>query len=169
MEANVTGRGMKEFRNLEAVHAEIDRKLDEHQLALVRSGFDRAHRLFEEYRAAIRQHIEDEESLLLPLYEERVKIEPGGSAAPYRAEHAKLERMMESIDARLRRLENIRLPADAHDFIRCIEQEFELKRLWLAHALRERNILFPALDAATDEEEREWLLSRCRGNGGDAA
>ena len=162
MEANVTARrGLKEFRDLEAVLLEIERKLDDHQLALVRGGFDRAHRLFEEYRAAVRRHVEDEEALLLPLYEERVRPEPGGSGAPFRAEHAELDRMMESIDARLRRLEDIKVPADANDLIRCFEQEFELKRLWLAHSLRERNILFPALDAATEVDEREWLLSKC--------
>lgn len=158
---NTSSPALKEFRDLESVHADIERRLDDHQLALVRGGFDRAHDLFTEYRQALRRHIADEESLLLPLYEERVRPEPGGSGAPFRAEHMKLERMMESIDARLRRLEDIHAPADAHDFIRCIEQEFELKRLWLAHALRERNTLFPALDAATDVSEREWLLSRC--------
>lgn len=158
---NTSTVALKEFRDLEGVHADIERRLDEHQLALVRGGFDRAHDLFLDYRQALRRHIADEESLLLPLYEERVKPEPGGACAPFRAEHAKLERMTESIDARLRRLEDVRVPADAHDYIRCIEQEFELKRLWFAHAQRARNILFPALDAATDVSEREWLLSRC--------
>lgn len=164
MEPGTNATTFKEFRGLEATHLALDEKLDSHQLALVRGGFDRAHRLFLEFRQALHAHIENEEAILLPLYEERVRPAPGGSGAPFRAEHTKLERMLESIDARLGRLEDLRHPSDGHDFIRVIEQEHELKRLWKAHSLRAQNILYPALDAATEPEEREWILARCRKN-----
>jgi hemerythrin-like domain-containing protein len=156
--------GLREFRDLCGVHEEIERKLEQHQLAIVRGGYSRARALFESFRAALQAHMADEESILLPLYEERVKPMAGGAGAAFRAEHMKLERMMASIDARLERLADSRIPYDAMDHVRCIEQEFELKNLWRAHTLRERNVLFPALDAATEGDERDWMLSRCSGS-----
>lgn len=151
---------MKSLLNLLEVHAALHEQFAVHRDFVVGLEFDRALAELEKFEKDLRLHMRAEEDYLLPLYKERVGHVPGGDPDFFTLEHENILRNLEVAKQSLRRL--VASPSagrrQAHEFL---NEEGILRHLIDHHDLREKNILYPRLDAVISKEERESLLLRC--------
>jgi hemerythrin-like domain-containing protein len=149
------------FLELLDVHAWLDEEMFAHQSALLARDARRAAEHLEAFAGGLARHIEDEERLLLPLYERAGRIE-GGAPTLYLAEHRKLLAMVDDMRGRLAALD-LADPSSDRRIIGLLDRECRLKNLLLHHDERERNLLYPALDrVATGAERRDALAEAFR-------
>src|SRR5262249_40370281 len=85
---------MKSFADLLELHRDLDEVFLEHQRALIRLELDRAQALLNKYEAQLLAHIRDEETLMIPLYRERVSAPVGGAAEIFLGEHEKIRQFV---------------------------------------------------------------------------
>ncbi len=147
------------FEELEATHQLIDEYLLEHQDVLLDRQFEACRELFLRFDEATRKHIREEDTILYPLYQARVRAPAGGGLNLMHAEHRKIEKMNAEI------LEQIKqLPAQDHlarrAVVRLIEAEALLKHLLNHHHLREHSFLVPGLNAVTTPDERRRIFKQ---------
>jgi hemerythrin-like domain-containing protein len=148
------------FQSLVAVHRQLDELFLSHQEALLSMNIALASERLGVFEQALKQHMRDEEELLLPVYTRAGRI-AGGPPEFFTGEH---RRMLEFIDRF--KLELNRLGECQEDLkrriIRLLDQEAAFKNLVEHHDEREFNILYPTLDQVTDAAERKSILSKCR-------
>ena len=147
---------MESFLDLLEIHKLLDASFEEHQCLLLHFDFDHAGKTLRNYQARLLAHMNDEESLLLPLYEERATIEKGGEARLFIDEHEKMRNFValfiETVDG---------LRNEAHPertLLKLLDREFFYLRLCSHHDIRETKYLYPALDEVTTPLERQKLL-----------
>jgi iron-sulfur cluster repair protein YtfE (RIC family) len=141
---------------LEGEHKELEHLFDSHQRALLEKNIGTAAAALNTFGDELEQHIEYEEETLIPFYAEHGGETEGGTLKIFQAEHQKL------------REESARLAAKTSDLyaskdlegaiLTLLDEEAMFKGLFRHHALREKNILFPRLDARTTEEQRKVLF-----------
>ena len=149
---------MNSFNDLLELHQHLDELFLEHQRGLIRLDLDRADAALDEYAAELLQHIRDEESLMLPLYSERVTAPVGGTAEIFLGEHEKLRRFLELFKEEI---EKIRAMDDVErGVLFLIDSQHLFKRLLVHHDNREKKMLYPLLDEVTTEAERESLFAQ---------
>ena len=143
---------MKSFGELLSLHRELDDLFLAHQRALIRSDFPRALRHLDEYEAALAAHMRDEEERLIPLYAERAGYIRGGAAELFLGEHRKMRRLVARFKEAIPRV------AGAADVERALlgllDEQATFKHLCEHHDAREGQILYPALDRVTSDEEK---------------
>lgn len=154
------GRCVRSLLELVEVHRDLAERFARHRDLVVGLEFGRALEALAEFETALRRHMEDEERLLLPLYESRVGRVPGGDPQFFYLEHANLLRNLETLSESLRRLAaNPRAGRrQAHEFL---HQEGLFLHLMEHHDRREQSFLYPQLDRVLTEEERRGLLEAC--------
>lgn len=145
------------FLSLLAIHEDLGEFFLRHQEALLAGNLSTAAALLESYEQRLRQHIRDEEDLLLPVYERAGRI-PGGAVEFFTGEHRKMLEMLTRLRHDLSRIEAQPAP---RDIIRLFDDAAKYKSLVEHHDQREQNILYPALDRVTGETERTALLQQC--------
>jgi hemerythrin-like domain-containing protein len=142
------------------VHAELRERFAVHRDLVVGLEFARALEELGRFERELRVHMEAEEAWVLPLYRERVGRVAGGDPELFLLEHRNILRNLETAKESLRRL--VEDPQagrrQAHEFL---DQEWMLHHLIEHHDLREKNTLYPTLDKALSDQEREDLLARC--------
>jgi len=143
-----------------AVHDELRGRFAVHRDFVVGLEFGRALQELEAFERDLRVHMDAEQAFVLPLYRERVGKVTGGDPEFFSLEHRNILRNLDAAKESLRKL-----AADpksgrrqAHEFL---DQEWMLHHLLEHHDLREKNTLYPLLDEALSESEREELLARC--------
>lgn len=151
---------MDSFSNLLKLHEELDHAFAQHQYALLRFEFDLAFGLLQQYGSALRDHMSDEEDLLLPLYSERAAIRTGGAVDLFLSEHQKMLEWLEVFADATERLKTENEPEPM--LITLLDRESFYKKLCTHHDIRESKHLYPALDEATTEAERSELVRRLR-------
>lgn len=139
------------------IHERLDERFLSHQEALLAADVRLAATRLDEYERTLRTHMEDEEALLLPVYERAGRI-PGGAVEFFTSEHRKMLEMLARIKARLAQFDAAPAP---REIIRLFDDESRYKRLVEHHDQREQNILYPALDRVTEDAERLALLRQC--------
>lgn len=141
-------------------HAGIHEQFAVHRDFVVGLEFQRALEELEKFERMLRAHMDVEEAHVLPLYRERVGKIPGGDPEFFHLEHKNILRNLETAKDSLRQL--AANPASGrrqvHQFL---DQEWMLLHLLEHHDMREKNTLYPKLDEALSEQEREALLVRC--------
>lgn len=145
------------FLSLLAIHEELNELFLSHQEALLAADIRAAITRLAEYEQQLRLHMNDEEALLLPVYERAGRI-PGGAIEFFTGEHRKMLEMLARINEHLKQLSE---PPAPRDLIRLFDEESRYKLLAEHHDQREQNIFYPTLDRVTNATERADLLSRC--------
>ena len=144
------------------LHHAIHEILVQHQVHLVSGRLAEARDRFARFDAEIRQHIQEEEAEMMPIYEERGGAPPGGAPELFAPEHRKIEKHLDEIAAALEALE----VGHARGVIDLLEREYKLKQLLLHHDLREKNFLYPILDRVATAEEKKRIVSLLEGRPG---
>jgi hemerythrin-like domain-containing protein len=149
---------MNSFSDLLELHRQLDQLFVDHQRALMRLDLDRAEVLLNDYQTALLAHIRDEETLMLPLYGDRVKAPVGGAASIFVGEHEKLRQFLTLFRqeiGKIRTMDDIELGV-----LFLIDSQHLFKRLLVHHDTREKKMLYPLLDEVTTEAERQELFAR---------
>lgn len=151
---------MRSLLELLEVHAGLRERFATHRDFVVGLEFRRALEELERFERELREHMDAEEAHLLPIYRERVGKILGGDPELFTWEHRNILRNLETAKEILKRLaeEPGSGRRQAHEFL---DQEWMLLHLLEHHDLREKNTLYPKLDEALSEKEREDLLRRC--------
>ena len=148
---------MASFLSLLEIHERLNELFLSHQEALLAADMPLAAARLAEYEQQLRAHMNDEEALLLPVYERAGRIQ-GGAVEFFTGEHRKMLEMLARIREQLTRIEGEPTPRDR---IRLFDEESRYKLLVEHHDQREQNILYPTLDRITDDAERLALLRQC--------
>lgn len=147
------------FLLLVRVHEELNELFLAHQEALLEQDIARARERLQQYEHALLAHMLPEEEVLLPVYARAGAI-PGGPQELFLGEHRKMREFLQRFQATLAELGS-HPPDLRRRLIGLLDEQAMFKHLVEHHDLRERNILYPALDRVTTVEERRELLRIC--------
>jgi len=149
---------MNRFNELLDVHRELDELFFQHQRALMRIEIDRAETLLAEYSRNLLAHMQDEEEVMLPIYEERVKAPVGGAVDIFRTEHEKLREFLALFAEEIKKIRKVDDMERGVLFL--IDSQHLFKRLLVHHDAREKKMLYPLLDQVTTYTERQEMFAR---------
>lgn len=149
---------MNSFRDLLQLHRRLDGLFLEHQRALLRLNLSGASQIFDQYEGELLAHIQDEESLMIPLYAERVTAPVGGAPDIFLGEHNKLRQFLVLFKEELNKLGTVDDLERGVLFL--IDSEHLFKRLLVHHDTREKKMLYPLLDTITTGIERQALFKQ---------
>jgi hemerythrin-like domain-containing protein len=148
----------EKFSSLSNVHEDLSLLFFEHQKALLDRDHLKAALFLNEYEKEIQHHTGLEEEWLLPVYEERSEIRPGGDVVNFVGEHSKILMVLRRLQDKLVRMRNLK---DAtNEIIGLLDDEARFKELIRHHDEREERFLFPELDRVTSDAEKRRLLSK---------
>ena len=110
--------------------------------------FPAAKKAFREFLMGLRRHIDWEEKILFPVFDRNAGFPGQGPTAVMREEHREIKRVLENM----------------HEFVRggdihTDRLEAALPTVLKEHNTKEENILYPALDTVTSDEEREKIFT----------
>jgi hemerythrin-like domain-containing protein len=148
------------FLSLLEVHRRLDELFLLHQEALLALDPRLALERLREFKGELQVHMRAEEELLLPVYERAGRIQ-GGPVEFFTGEHKRMLEFIARFDGKLEKLVADQMNLK-RDIISLFDGEAVFKQLMEHHDAREQNILYPALDRVTSEQERRRLLSLCR-------
>lgn len=128
-------------------HDRLDKLFSEWQ-AQKGSDFPAAKKAFREFLMGLRRHIDWEEKILFPVFDRNTGFSGQGPTAVMREEHREIKRVLENM----------------HEFVRggdihTDRLEAALSVVLKEHNMKEENVLYPALDSVTDDEEREKIFT----------
>jgi regulator of cell morphogenesis and NO signaling len=123
-------------------HDRLDQLLDTYR-RLKRVDFARAKQAFREFKFGLQRHIISEEQIFFPLFEDKTGMRDHGPTVVMRAEHREIGRRLEALHDKVRR----------HDLDSDREEEDLLQTL-AAHNHKEENVLYPAIDRLSSDEEK---------------
>src|SRR5262249_30911917 len=130
---------------------------NKHQRTLLMRDIDAALATISAFESLLKEHIAYEDEVLLPLFAAKEAQTEGATLPLFHAEHRKLRDMAANLSAKTEAL------YDCSDLLESIltllDEESLFKGLFAHHALREKNLFFPRLDACTTEWERQRALS----------
>src|SRR5215831_18083722 len=98
---------MNTLSALLTLHRRLDDLFLEHQRALLRLNLERASELLAEYEHDLLAHIRDEETLMMPLYQQRVTAPTGGAAEIFFGEHQKLRQFLTLFGQEMEKLKTV--------------------------------------------------------------
>lgn len=155
---------MAVISDLMKVHKVIDELFFEHQRALLHFDFEKALRILIAYESTLLNHMADEESILLPVYEERADFPAAGSPKLFYDDHAKMRSHIE-----LFKQKTSEMPAESEldrVLLQLLDREAFYLRLCSHHDRREADFLYPMLDGLLSDKEKHEMLDRVRLRGG---
>jgi uncharacterized protein (DUF2249 family) len=118
--------------------------------ARARGGLAQARDAFADFAHGLRRHIDFEEELLFPEFEERFGLVGGNGPTPVmRAEHAAIVALLVVME---REIDDPEAPIEL--------SRAELRLIQRDHDLKEEQILYPALDRLLDEAESDAVVGR---------
>lgn len=123
-------------------HDRLDQLLESYR-RLKRVDFPQAKQAFREFKFGLQRHIIWEETILFPLFEEKTGLCDRGPTVVMRSEHREIGRCLEALHDKVRRQD---VDSDG--------EEQALLQVLAAHNLKEENVLYPAIDKMSSDEER---------------
>ena len=129
-------------------HDRLDELFKQFQ-QLKRNNFVKAKEFFKEFKFGLQRHIVWEEEILFPLFEQKTGMTQGGPTHVMRLEHRLIGKYLEEIHAKVK----------AQNPETDNEEQMLLNTLF-AHNQKEEQILYPAIDRALTDEERETTFTR---------
>lgn len=149
---------MASISSLMTVHKVIDDLFFEHQRALLHFDFEKALHLLAAHESTLSSHMADEESILLPVYEERGEFPDAGAPKLYYDDHKKMRSYIE-----LFKQSTSKIATEANidrALLNLLDREAFYLRLCSHHDTRESKYLYPILDEILCEPEKSELLGR---------
>ncbi|MCC6418465.1 MAG: hemerythrin domain-containing protein [Gemmataceae bacterium] len=123
-------------------HDRLDQLLETYR-QLKHTDFASAKQAFREFKFGLQRHIIWEETVLFPLFEEKTGMRDQGPTAVMRFEHREIGRCLEALHEKVRQQD---VDSD--------REEQALLQILSAHNQKEENVLYPAIDRLSSEEER---------------
>jgi iron-sulfur cluster repair protein YtfE (RIC family) len=108
-----------------------------------RSDYARAKEFFKEFKFGLQRHIVWEESILFPLFEKKTGMYHTGPTEVMRQEHRRIGALLEAIHKKVQKQDP---ESDA--------EEKALLEALLAHNQKEEQVLYPAIDRLTTDEDK---------------
>ena len=127
-------------------HDSLDNLFEEFN-KLRKSDISRAKPLFLNFSAGLQAHIAWEEDILFPIFERGTGMYDTGPTAVMRMEHGHIKNFLEEISGKVL--------ADELD-----ELGIKLLEVLGSHNQKEENILYPAIDNLTNEQEKKQAIER---------
>jgi hypothetical protein len=147
------------FSRLLGVHRELDELFLLHGECLLASDLVLAKEVLSVYRELLLLHMQQEETLLLPLYVE-VGIAPRFPLVLYTGQHEKLRGMLDAISSQANELDG-QGRALRRGVLSLFDRITTFKHLSEHHDGAERDGLFSQLDARVAPERASPLVQRC--------
>lgn len=132
---------------LESDHRRLDALLPDVLTLLEKEDVAAAAEQFAEFSAGLRRHIDAEERVLFPVFEEKTGI-TGGPTQVMRMEHQEIKSWMTRISDAL----SVRNVSGARQGLNMLTDVLS------SHNMKEEHILYPMTDGATDDSERAALV-----------
>ncbi|HXN07495.1 MAG TPA: hemerythrin domain-containing protein [Nitrospiria bacterium] len=110
---------------------------------------DKAKELFNELNNGLRRHIDWEENILFPSFEEQTGMKNIGPTAVMRLEHYEIKEFLDKIHRGLQ---------EKNDSIEQIEDAFI--RVLSSHNQKEEKILYPRIDRSLNEKDRKAMIDK---------
>ena len=146
------------FSILLSEHDELEELFDKHQRALIVKDLGAAVATISKFENELKRHIAYEDEVLLPLFAAKRAETEGATLPIFHAEHRKLRETAANLSKSTAAL------SDSSDILgsilKLLDDESLFKGLFSHHALREKNLFFPRLDACTTEFERKRALEK---------
>jgi len=136
-----------EFMSMD--HDRLDNIFEEFKKLKV-SDINGARTLFLDFKAGLQTHIAWEEEILFPIFERETGMRDAGPTAIMRMEHRHIKNFLEEISEKVL----------AGDLEGIDEAEIGLLEVLGSHNQKEENILYPAIDNLTSEQEKEQSITR---------
>ena len=127
-------------------HDRLDNLFEEFN-KLRKSDISRAKPLFLNFSTGLQAHIAWEEDILFPIFERATGMRDAGPTAVMRMEHRQIKNFLEAISGKVL--------ADELD-----ELSIKLLEVLGSHNMKEENILYPAIDDLTNEQEKKQAIER---------
>lgn len=136
---------------LEADHRRLDDMVPAIRTSVAAGSFDEASAQFAEFSCGLRRHIELEEQVLFPIFEEKSGMREGGPTAVMRHEHVEILRIVDAVTVALA----TKRGDDANESID------QLVEVLGAHNMKEERVLYPMTDRALgDDRARDDLVKQ---------
>jgi len=129
-------------------HARLEQQFDEARRAVSAGAWAEARSRFAELERGMKRHIEREESVLFPVFEERARI--AGPIPVMREEHKHFAALCTQGKTQI----------DAEDAIAFEATAADLTALTVTHNIKERSILYPKTERLLSDEEQRQLIER---------
>lgn len=137
------------FEFMSTDHDRLDNIFEEFK-NLKKNDISAARRLFLDFKAGLQAHIVWEEDILFPIFERGTGMHDTGPTAVMRMEHRHIKKFLEEIGEKV-------LAGEVEGIE---EAEIGLLEVLGAHNQKEENILYPAIDNLTSEQEKEQAITR---------
>jgi regulator of cell morphogenesis and NO signaling len=137
------------FEFMSVDHDRLDEIFDGFK-KLSEDDIDGARKLFPEFKTGLLQHIVWEEEILFPTFEEKTGMHDTGPTAVMRMEHGHIKNFLEEIGEKVL----------AGELQGIDKAETGLLEVLGPHNEKEENILYPAIDNLTSEQEKEAMIAR---------
>jgi hemerythrin-like domain-containing protein len=141
------GTTLSEYFTLD--HQSCDSQWAEVESAVEAGDLDTAKRLWQRFDANQRQHLEMEEQVLFPAFEQQTGMTGGGPTFVMRAEHEQMRGLLGQMGA----------AAERGDFQELVDQGDTLLMLIQQHNQKEEGMLYPMAEQAL---EAQWQDLRAR-------
>lgn len=136
---------------LEGDHKRLDAIVPEVQRLLSARSFPEASERFAEFTCGLGRHIDVEEQVLFPTFEQMTGMAGGGPTFVMRGEHVEIRRLMSEMTSALA----------AADATKADESLRGLTETLAAHNMKEERMLYPMIDqAAGNDRARDDLVKR---------
>lgn len=134
-------------QTLTHVHRECDEFFVGAENAVVKNNWDEALRLFHQFRGAMEQHLQNEEQVLFPAFEQRSGISQHGgiSIGPtqmMRMEHVPMRELLQAMETSLAERSRQQYLGQSETLLTLMQQ----------HNVKEENVLYPMTDRVLADE-----------------
>ncbi|MDT8318977.1 MAG: hemerythrin domain-containing protein [Xanthomonadales bacterium] len=139
--------------SIQSYYSEDHDRLDElfgRFQSLKASDLQNAAGIFKEFRAGLERHIDWEEEILFPTFEDKTGHRSGPTEV-MRHEHRQIREILDAIDDKLARGDDD-----------TVHEEKGLLAVLEPHNQKEEGILYPMIDRVTNAEEREMIFAEMK-------
>ena len=137
---------------LQTDHRRLDGILERFQEEVNENKWAEASRDFREFSLGLKRHINAEEEILFPLFEEKTGMHDAGPTAVMRMEHKDIKELLD------RTLE----AAESGDGARTREAKDALIMILADHNMKEEHILYPESDSFLTDAERTAVVKKAQ-------
>lgn len=129
-------------------HDQLDNYFQEYK-KLKNTDYPQAKECFQNFESGLHRHIQWEEDILFPLFEEKTGMADHGPTAVMREEHKQIKEYLQEINKKV-----------ATEDVNTDNEEQLLEDLLGSHNQKEENILYPGIDEVISDSERENVFER---------
>ena len=142
------------------VHHCLDNLFLEHQVLLMRNDFDNALKVVNELCLKYEQHILDEESVLIPAYQNFVKpIPQGGAVNFFLREHTQIMHILSEAKTEIKNWVN-ESKFTPTKMVSLFDRYYSLRDLLNHHHAREDTFLYRLLDRNTEHSIQQKIIEK---------